>query len=132
MRVTVREIVHPWQIGLAACAVAVPLVPVLASGDPFFVLPFVFATAVLTAVPLFLHSRPHAFRWVAGAVSAVLLPWSVFGSWVGMLVFLPSVPLLLLAAFADPRQYPKAAGFLAGAGCVSAVVVALFWWGRGY
>uniref|UniRef100_UPI001B80A60B hypothetical protein n=1 Tax=Streptomyces exfoliatus TaxID=1905 RepID=UPI001B80A60B len=41
MRVTARESVHPWQVGLAACAVVTPLTPVIASGDPFFVLPLV-------------------------------------------------------------------------------------------
>ncbi|MFE5724758.1 hypothetical protein [Streptomyces erythrochromogenes] len=132
MRATARESVHPWQIGLAACAVVTPLVPVIASGDPFFVLPFVVATTTLTAVPLFLYARPYAFHWAAGIISAVLLPWSLIGSWVGMFVFFPSVPLLLLSAFSDPRQRPRAARFLAGAGLLLAATVTLFWWGRGY
>ncbi|MFJ4826275.1 hypothetical protein ACIP5L_23695 [Streptomyces bacillaris] len=132
MQVATRESVHPWQIGLAVCAVATPLPPVIASGDPFFVLPLVVATAALTAVPLFFHARPSAFRRAAGIISAVLLPWSLIGSWFGMLVFFPSVPLLLLSVFSDPRQHPGAARFLAGAGFLLAAAVTLFWWGRGY
>ncbi|WP_030716096.1 hypothetical protein [Streptomyces sp. NRRL F-2580] len=132
MRVNSRESVHPWQIGLAACAVAVPLPPVIASDDGFFVLPFVLATTTLIAVPLFLHARPYAFQRATGTISAVLLPWSLIGAWVGMLVFFPSVPLLLLAAFSDPRLRPRAAKFLAGAGFLLAAVVTLFWWNRGY
>ncbi|MFI9208985.1 hypothetical protein ACIGW7_12670 [Streptomyces sp. NPDC053253] len=132
MRVTARESVHPWQVGLAACAVVTPLTPVIASGDPFFVLPFVVATAMLTAVPLFLYARPSAFQWAAGTIAAVLLPWSLIGSWVGMLVFSPSAPLLLLSAFSDPRRRPRDAGFLAVAGLLLAAAVTLFWWVRGY
>ncbi|MET9375828.1 hypothetical protein ABZX98_17010 [Streptomyces sp. NPDC002992] len=92
MRVTAREGVHPWQIGLAACAVGTPLTLVIASGDPFFVLPFMVATTMLTAVPLFLYARPSAVQWATGTIAAVLRPWSLIGSGVGMLVFSPSVP----------------------------------------
>ncbi|PWS39646.1 hypothetical protein DKT74_37260 [Streptomyces sp. ZEA17I] len=132
MQVTTRERIHPWQIGLAVCAVVTPLVPVIASGESFFVLPLVVATAALAAVPLFFYARPSAFRPAAGIVSAVLLPWSLIGSWFGMLVFFPSVPLLVLSVFSDPRRYPGAARFLAGAGFLLAVAVTLFWWGRGW
>ncbi|MFE2292724.1 hypothetical protein [Streptomyces sp. NPDC059452] len=131
MQVTVRERVHPWQLGLAVCAVVVPLLPVVGSGDPFFVLPLVVATTALTAVPLFLHARPSGFQRAAGIVAAVLLPWSLIGSWFGMFVFFPSALLLLLSAFSDPRRRPGSAKFLAGAGFLLAVAVPLFWWGRG-
>ncbi|MFD5770515.1 hypothetical protein ACFWIN_32460 [Streptomyces sp. NPDC127049] len=128
MRFTVREAVHPWQFGLAVCAVVVPLIPVFGSGSPLFVFPFVVVTAALTAVPLLLCARPAAFPVAAGIISAVLLPWSLCGSWVGMLVFAPSAPLLILSAFSDPRRHPKAAGLLAGAGVLLAVGATLFWW----
>ncbi|MFE5485194.1 hypothetical protein [Streptomyces sp. NPDC056527] len=132
MRVTVRESVHPWQFGLAVCAVVTPLPPVVASEDGFFALPLVVATTAVLAAPLFLHTRPSSFRRAAGTISALLLPWSLIGSWFGMFAFFPSIPLLLLAAFADPRRHPRAAGVLAAAGLVLAAAVTLLWWGRGY
>ncbi|MFF8513293.1 hypothetical protein ACF064_35110 [Streptomyces sp. NPDC015492] len=132
MRVAARDIVYPWQIGLAACAVVTPLVLATAFGDPFILFPFVIATAALTAVPLLLYARPSAFQWAAGIISAVLLPWSLVGSWVGMLVFYPSAPLLLLAALSDPRRRPKTPGLVIGAGLVLAAAVAPFSWASGY
>ncbi|MFE0643801.1 hypothetical protein ACFW2Y_19635 [Streptomyces sp. NPDC058877] len=132
MRGTACESVHPWQIGLVVCAVITPLLPIIPSGDPLFALPPVIATTALTAAPLLFHARPPAFRWATGAVSAVLLPWSLIGSWFGMFVFFPSAPLLLLSAFSDPRRHPGAAGFLAGAGLLLAAAVTLSWWGRGH
>ncbi|MGW6535533.1 hypothetical protein ACWGBV_14990 [Streptomyces sp. NPDC055051] len=131
MRFTARDLVHPWQLGLAACAVVVPLIPVVASGSPFFVFPFVVVTAALTAVPLVLCARPAAFGPAAGIVAAVLLPWSLCGSWVGMLVFAPSAPLLILSAFSDPGRHPRTARLLAGAGVLLAVGATLFWWTSG-
>ncbi|WP_236244690.1 hypothetical protein [Streptomyces sp. CC210A] len=109
-----------------------PLLPVLVSGSPFFMLPLVLATTTLTAVPLLLHARPPAFRRVTGGLSAALLPWSLVGSWFGMFVYFPAVPLLLLSALSDPRRRPRAARFMAGAGLLLAVTATLFWWGRGY
>ncbi|CAL9500721.1 hypothetical protein [Streptomyces sp. NPDC030392] len=132
MRDTARESVHPWQIGLAVCAVVVPLPPVIGSGYPsFFALPLVAATTALTGVPLLLHARPAAFRWTAGVIAAVLLPWSLIGSWFGMFVFFPSVPLLLLSVLSDPRRRPRAARFLAGAGFLLVAALTLLWWGDG-
>ncbi|MEU6882446.1 hypothetical protein [Streptomyces sp. NPDC046712] len=132
MRATARDSVHPWQFGLAVCAAVTPLPPIVASGDGFFVLPLVVATTVVLAIPLFLHARPSAFKRATGTISAVLLPWSLIGAWFGMFLFFPSIPLLLLAAFADPRRRPTAAKVLAGAGLLLAAAVALLWWGRGY
>ncbi|ARF71277.1 hypothetical protein B7C62_02665 [Kitasatospora albolonga] len=132
MQVITRESVHPWQIGLAVCAVAAPLLPVAVSGDPSFVLPLVVVTAALTAAPLFFHARPSVFRRAAGIIAAVLLPWSLIGSWWGMFVFFLSVPLLLLSVLSDPRRRPGSAKYLAGAGFLLAAAVSLFWWGRGY
>lgn len=132
VRVTTRENVHPWQFGLALCAVVTPLPPIVASGDGFFALPLVVATTAVLAIPLFLHARPSAFAWATGTISAALLPWSLIGAWFGMFVFFPSIPLLLLAAFANPRRRPTAARVLAGAGLLLAAAVTLLWWGRGY
>ncbi|MFB7342185.1 hypothetical protein ACFCZ6_19225 [Streptomyces hydrogenans] len=127
-RVTARGSVHPWQFGLAVCAVVLPLPPVIASEGGFFALPLVVATTALLAVPLLLHARPDIFPLAAGAIAALLLPWSVFGSLVGLFVFLPSAPLLVLAAAADPRRRPRAARLLAATGLVlTASVMASGW-----
>ncbi|WP_329125912.1 hypothetical protein [Streptomyces sp. NBC_01353] len=117
---------------MALCAVVTPLPPIVASGDGFFALPLVVATTAVLAIPLFLHARPSAFAWATGTISAALLPWSLIGAWFGMFVFFPSIPLLLLAAFANPRRRPTAARVLAGAGLLLAAAVTLLWWGRGY
>lgn len=130
MRVTECERVHPWQFGLAVCAAVIPLPPVIASGGGSFAIPLVVATTALLAVPPALHARPAAFERAAGTIAAALLPWSLIGAWVGMFVFLPSAPLLLLAAFADPRRRPRAARVLAGAGLLLTAAVALSWWNR--
>ncbi|WP_200424544.1 hypothetical protein [Streptomyces sp. NE5-10] len=131
-RVTTREYVHPWQFALAVCAVIVPLPPVVLEEGGFFVLPLVAATTALLAVPLLLHARPDIFPGVAAVLAALLLPWSVFASWVGMFLFFPSVPLLVLAAAADPRRRPRAARLMAAAGLVLTVSVMTSWWSPGY
>ncbi|MFD6225850.1 hypothetical protein ACFWFZ_03055 [Streptomyces sp. NPDC060232] len=106
--------------------------PLVASGGGPFAIPLVVATTALLAVPPALHARPAAFERAAATLAAALLPWPLIGSWVGMFAFLPSAPLLLLAAVADPRRRPRAAKFLAAAGLLLAVAVSLSWWNRGY
>ncbi|MFE5732032.1 hypothetical protein ACFQ7A_14155 [Streptomyces sp. NPDC056528] len=130
MQTTVaREGVHPWQFGLVLLAVITPLIPLLSWTDEGYVGLFpVLATVGLTAVPLLLHARPQAFGRCAGLVAAPLLVWSFVGAMIGMFLFLPSALQLLLAAGADPRRRPTAAGAMAGAGlALSAVVLARFW-----
>ncbi|MEU8879994.1 hypothetical protein [Streptomyces hydrogenans] len=131
-RVTTREYVHPWQFALAVCAVVVPLPPVVIERGGSFVLPFVAATTALLVVPLLLHARPDIFPGVAAALAVLLLPWSVFASLVGMFVFFPSVPLLVLAAAADPRRRPRAARLMAATGLVLTASVMSSWWSPAY
>ncbi|WP_405445023.1 hypothetical protein [Streptomyces erythrochromogenes] len=125
--VVAREAAHPWQFGLAVCAVVTPLPPVVSSGGGFFVLPLVGATTAVLAVPLFLHARRSAFERAAGVVAAMLLPWSLLGAWFGMFVYFPSVFLMFFASLADPRRRPTAALALAGAGLLLSAAVALSW-----
>ncbi|MFF5637396.1 hypothetical protein [Streptomyces sp. NPDC012825] len=130
MQTTVaREGVHPWRFGLVLLAVTTPLIPLLSWTDEGYAALFpVLATAGLTAVPLLFHARPPGFGRCAGLVAAPLLVRSFVGAMIGMFLFLPSALQLLLAAGADPRRRPAAAGVMAGAGLVlSAVVLARFW-----
>ncbi|MGW6781857.1 hypothetical protein [Streptomyces sp. NPDC054987] len=132
MGATARERVHPWQFGLATCAAVLPLPPIVASGGSPFAVPLVVATTAVLAVPLALHARPAAFERAAGTLAAALVPWSLIGSWVGMFAFFPSAPLLLLAAFADPRRRPRTARCLAAAGLLLTAAISLSWWNRKY
>ncbi|MFD9608221.1 hypothetical protein ACFWWS_02505 [Streptomyces sp. NPDC059083] len=123
MHVDTRKGVHPWQFGLALLAVMTPVVPALAwVHDGFVVLPLFLGTAAVTAVPLLFHGRPGGFALAAWAVSLPLLAWSFLGALAGMFVFFPSVLQLWLASAADPRERPRAAGVMTGAGLVLSVL----------
>ncbi|MFG2987972.1 hypothetical protein ACGFZK_01405 [Streptomyces sp. NPDC048257] len=129
-----REWAHPWQYALALCAVVAPVPQVLSFG-PFVdgpgYLMICAVTDALVALPLFLGRRRASFVRVAVAAGAVLVPWSVIGALGGMGAFFLSVPLLWLAALADPRRRPRTAVALAGAGVllVTAMLTVLgFWW----
>ncbi|MFF8264262.1 hypothetical protein [Streptomyces virginiae] len=122
MQASARESVHPWQFGLVVCAALTPLPPLI-MWPGHGLLPLAFATAAVVAVPLLLHARPSGFGWAIGIISALLLPWSVIGAMAGMVLFLPSVLQLLLAAGADPRRRPTAAKVMAGAGLLLSAAV---------
>ncbi|MCX5197772.1 hypothetical protein OOK31_28410 [Streptomyces sp. NBC_00249] len=131
-----RERVHPWQFALVLCALLAPLPPLLefsrfVEGAAY---PLVVAlTVALVALPLLLHRRRAAFVCAARVCGAVLLPWVFTGALIGMYTFLPSVPLLWLASFADPRRRLVVGrlAFAAGALLSAAIVVVPgFWWRR--
>ncbi|WP_412075005.1 hypothetical protein ACLF6K_02595 [Streptomyces xanthophaeus] len=130
------ERVHPWQLALVVTAMVAPVPP----GFGFsrhtegFGFPVTFAlTAALVALPLFFHRRPASFVRASATVGTVLVPWSVIGSLGGLGVFFLSIPLLWLAAAADPRRRPAAGPALAAAGALLAVAMVAvpgFWWRR--
>ncbi|CAL9635640.1 hypothetical protein SUDANB120_06197 (plasmid) [Streptomyces sp. enrichment culture] len=127
---------HPWQFALVVFAVLAPLPPVigysrLVEGSGYALI--VGATAAVVALPLALHRRRAAFAGAAALGGAVLVPWVLVGSLLGMWAFAWSVPLMWAAAVADPRRRPVVAPVLFVAGTLlAAAIVALpgFWWQR--
>ncbi|MFD4244293.1 hypothetical protein ACFWP3_22240 [Streptomyces sp. NPDC058525] len=110
------ERVSRWQWGWAvAAAVAGALVTVTmlykleqgrwmyaASASSFFL------TGLVVALPLVMRAAPKAFARCCLIVGLPLVGWSVVGAITGMFVFMPAALLLLIAAFADPRNRPCA------------------------
>lgn len=129
-----RDWVHPWQFGLAVCALLAPVPPafVFATYTEGVGHAVLFAvTAALVARPLFLHHRRAAFVRASAIGGLVLMMWSYAGSLGGLGVFFLSVPLMWLAAFADPRRRPVPAAVMTGSGALLMVAMATvpgFWW----
>ncbi|MEU7725524.1 hypothetical protein AB0B78_09780 [Streptomyces sp. NPDC040724] len=126
--------VHPWQFGLAVCALLAPVPPALMFGTYMEGIAYVvlFAvTAALVAWPLFLRHRRAEFVRASAIGGLVLMMWSYVGALGGLGVFFLSVPLMWLAAFADPRRRPVAAAVMTGAGALLMAAMATvpgFWW----
>ncbi|MEU9160955.1 hypothetical protein AB0D29_11895 [Streptomyces sp. NPDC048424] len=92
---------------------------------------FLSVTGLLVAWPLFLRHRRVAFVRTSAIGGLVLMMWSYAGALGGLGVFSLSVPLMWLAAFADPRRRPVPAAVMAGAGALLMVAMATvpgFWW----
>ncbi|WP_404952714.1 hypothetical protein [Streptomyces sp. 147326] len=129
-----RHWVHPWQFGLAVCALLAPVPPAFVFGTYMEGIAYavLFAvTAALVAWPLFLRHRRAAFVRTSAIGGLVLMLWSYVGSLGGLGVFFLSVPLMWLAAFADPRRRPVPAAVMTGAGALLMVAMATvpgFWW----
>ncbi|MEU9085390.1 hypothetical protein [Streptomyces sp. NPDC048357] len=92
---------------------------------------FVSVTALLVAWPLCLRHRRAAFVRTSAIGGLVLMMWSYVGALGGLGVFFLSVPLMWLAAFADPRRRPVPAAVMTGAGALLMLAMATvpgFWW----
>ncbi|RKS97057.1 hypothetical protein BX286_6867 [Streptomyces sp. 3211.6] len=81
-------------------------------------------TGAVTLVPLLTVDRPKAFARACLAVGSALLAWSLIGVVLGMFVFLPAAVLLLVAAFVEPGNRPRA-GFAAAVPLVVAAAAAV-------
>ncbi|MFG2985943.1 hypothetical protein ACGFYQ_32645 [Streptomyces sp. NPDC048258] len=129
-----RDGVHPWQFGLAVCALLAPVPPafMFSAYTEGIGYPLVCSvTAALVAWPLLLHHRRAAFVRASAIGGPVLMMWSYIGALGGLGVFFLSVPLMWSAAFADPRRRPVSAAVTTGAGALLMVAMATvpgFWW----
>lgn len=129
-----RHWAHPWQFALAVCALLAPVPPAITFGAVMEGIGYPLlcsATAALVAWPLFLHRRRAAFVRASAIGGLVLMMWSYVGALGGLGVFFLSVPLMWMAAFADPRRRPVSAAVMAGAGGLLIVAMATvpgFWW----
>ncbi|WP_328297725.1 hypothetical protein OG389_07785 [Streptomyces sp. NBC_00435] len=126
VRTRLARAAHPWQVTIALLALILPAPTVVQMLTVGLSVPVLIVPVLLLALPPALRAVRGRFMTACVVLAVVLFLWSYYGFAQGAWIFLPSVPMLLCANFADPRGCRAAATVATGLAVIVAIVPALF------